>query len=753
MKTTLLLFFATTLTAFSQNLYAFGNFAGQPGGTGNADGTGSAARWNYPSGLATDGMGNIYVADTENHTIRRISLGGVVTTIAGSPGQSGSADGTNGVARFNAPTGIAEDAAENLYVADYGNSTIRKLSPSGINWVVTTLAGTALQTGSANGTGSSALFSDPFGVAVDANGNVYVADTSNHTIRKITPGAVVTTLAGGVGVSGVANGNGTNATFSYPHGVSVDSLGNIYVADTGNNAIRKITPGGDVTTIASGQYIYNFNNSGNEIFYGYSSPYGVFVDHAGNYYVADTGNGYVSEDGGSIIQSGLSQPTGVTLDNKGNIYFTDTDNQVIRKIAATRSISTTLSGSEQQSGSQNGVGNAALFFNPQALAVDTTNNVYVADTYNNLIREISPAGSTTTLAGSGYTGNANGTGTSASFFYPGGVAVDTVGNVYVADTYNNTIRGITQAGVVTTIAGNPGQIGSADGVGSTASFYFPSSIAVDNAFNLYVADTYNHTIRKITAGGTVTTIAGSAGYYGSVDGTGSTARFWAPSGVAVDASGNVYVADMFNDTIRQISPAGVVTTLAGSAGQAGSADGTGSAARFDEPGDVAVDSLGNIYVADTSNQTIRRITPALVNGSTNWVVTTIGGTVGVIGGGLLDGLDGIGPAAEFDFPMGVAVDLTGNVYVADTGNNRISIDSILENSVTGPSFGTPSVVGGLFQFPVINAAPGYSVVVQESSNLTTWVPILTNTAAVFEVSRPVANQESCHFFRAFQVQE
>ena len=218
------------------------------------------------------------------------------------------------------------------------------------------------------------------------------------------------------------------------------------------------------------------------------------------------------------------------------------------------------------------------------MAVDGSGNVYVADTDNNTIRKITPAGVVTTLAGTaGVPGSADGTGSAAQFNYPGGVAVDGSGNVYVADIDNNTIRKITPAGVVTTLAGTAGVHGSADGTGSAAQFYDPHGVAVDGSGNVYVADTDNNTIRKITPAGVVTTLAGTAGVYGSADGTGSAAQFNYPAGVAVDGSGNVYVADTYNDTIRQITPAGVVTTLAGTAGMPGSADGTGSAARFYYP--------------------------------------------------------------------------------------------------------------------------------------------------------------------------
>ncbi len=289
-----------------------------------------------------------------------------------------------------------------------------------------------------------------------------------------------------------------------------------------------------------------------------------------------------------------------------------------------------------------------------------------------------PAGVVTTLAGSpGQIGSADGTGSAARFDEPIGIAVGSSGNVYVADEGNDTIRKITPAGVVTTLAGSPGQTGSADGTGSAARFTFPSGIAVNAAGNVYVGDETD-TIREITPAGVVTTLAGDADHQGTTDGTGSTALFEQPAGLAVDAAGNVYVADIGADTIRKITPAGVVTTLAGSPGQTGSADGTGSAARFSFPTSVAVDGTGNVYVADNGNDTIREITPA-------GVVTTLAGTAGQHGSA-----NGTGTAALFYGPYAVAVDSAGDtVYVADSDNETIRELSIAtvpaQSGVTGTS--------------------------------------------------------------------
>lgn len=315
----------------------------------------------------------------------------------------------------------------------------------------------------------------------------------------------------------------------------------------------------------------------------------------------------------------------------------------------------TTSAGSTTAGSNDGTGSTASFNTPRGVAVDSSGNVYVADSSNNEIRKITSAGVVTTLAGSTTPGSSDGTGSAASFNAPTRIAVDSSGNVYVADQGNHEIRKITPAGVVTTLAGST-TAGSTNGTGSGASFYYPIGIAVDSSGNVYVGDSSNNEIRKITPAGVVTTIAGST-TAGSNNGIGSAASFNSPRGLAIDLSGNLYVADAYNNQIRKITPAGVVTTFAGST-TAGSSDGTGSTATFNLPVDVAIDSNGSLYVADANNNEIRKITPA-------GVVTTIAGST------IVGSTNGNGAAASFNSPRGLAVDSNGNVYVADTNNNQI----------------------------------------------------------------------------------
>lgn len=330
----------------------------------------------------------------------------------------------------------------------------------------------------------------------------------------------------------------------------------------------------------------------------YATPY-YFTTLAGA-----TSSGAIDGTGNAAR---FNQPAGVAVDASGNVYVADTNNHTIRKITFF-GVVTTLAGSAGTSGNTNGTGTAARFNLPRGVAVDSAGNVYVGDTSNHAIRKITPAGVVTTLAG-GTSGSVDGTGTAARLFSPNGVAVDAAGNVYVADTANNSIRKITPDGVVTNLAGglSPVNFGSTDGTGTGARFASPRGVAVDGSGNVYVADRDNHAVRKITASGVVTTLAGLSNNtsFTSTDGTGSAARFSGPYGVAVDGSGNVYVADSGNKLIRKVTPAAVVTTLAGLAGSVGSTDGTGSAARFGDPVGIAVDARGNLYVADMSNHSIR----------------------------------------------------------------------------------------------------------------------------------------------------
>jgi sugar lactone lactonase YvrE len=322
--------------------------------------------------------------------------------------------------------------------------------------VVTTLAGQTVA-GSLNATGTAASFSHPEGIAVDASGNVYISDTSNSEIRKISSGAVVSTFAGQAGSPGAANGTGTAASFNMPVGLGVDGSGNVYVADAGNDDIREISTGGVVITLA--------------------------------------GTGSTGSTNATGTSASFDNPTGVAVDASGNVYVADQNNQLIRKITSGGVVST-FAGTVGVAGNANGTGTSASFNNPTGLAVDASGNVYVADQNNFEIRKITTSGVVSVLAGSGSSGSVNATGTSASFNHPYDVTVDAQGNVYVADGSNDDIREISPAGVVTTLAGT-GSAGATNATGLFASFDSPWALAVNSANQLFVADTDNNEIREV----------------------------------------------------------------------------------------------------------------------------------------------------------------------------------------------------------------------------------------------------------------
>lgn len=320
------------------------------------------------------------------------------------------------------------------------------------------------------------------------------------------------------------------------------------------------------------------------------------------------GNGASNVVDGPASTASFVDPIGIALDTTtGNLFVTDTLYHVIRKITPSGLVST-YAGVAMFGGATNGSALTATFNGPDGVAVDSLGNVYVADFYGSLIRKITPAGVVSTFAGSGTAALVNGTGTAASLSNPRGLAIDTKDNLYVADSTNHAIRKITPAGVVSTLAGS-GVVGSANGTGTAASFNNPTGVAVDTAGNVYVADTVNQLIRKITPAGVVSTLAGTVGVVGSANGTGTAASFNVPTGVAVDTAGNVYVADYWSRLIRKITPAGVVSTLAGTVGQTQFKDGLAATAAMGTPQNVTVDAAGNLYVTDSWSHKVRKITP------------------------------------------------------------------------------------------------------------------------------------------------
>jgi len=651
-------------------------FAGLPGVRGTNDGVGGDARFNQPQGIAVDRAGNLYVSDTGNNTIRKITPAGLVTTLAGLAQQAGEMDGTGSAARFNTPMGLALDGQTNLYVADRLNGRVARVTPAGVTTTI----------------GSSFGGSGPGGVAVDAAGNVYVADTGDQVVQVIATSGAISVLAGQPGGEGYADGVGEYAQFDNPEGIAVDAAGNVYVTDPRDGTIRKITPDRTVSTIGGSPYAYVYSwadGIGSAALF--PGPTCVTIDNQGNPLVADGRTirwGTQGPPSGSpqiacqpASQTGAATYSTVTFGvgvygAAPLSYQWSLDGQPITgATASSYSISptqpanagnytvvvTNAAGSATSTPATLAV-TAPYYWStlingisPLTAAADRAGNLYYADTQNAIWKLAIGSGQPPTLvAGSpGTHGAADGQGTTARFNQPQGITTDGAGNLYVADTGNNTIRMITPGGWVSTLAGVAGSTGSGDGAGSVPRFNTPNGVAADASGNVYVADSQNYRVAKVAPDGSVSTFACCfQPSYGS------------GPGVAVDASGNVYVADTGDQAIQVIAPNGVVSLFAGpSTRSAGNADGVGQYANFDNPLGIAVDGSGNVFVADNRDSTVRLITPGRV-------VATIGGQAynGFSG-------DGAGSGAGFRNPQGVAVDSHGTVYVADVNHGAIRVGS------------------------------------------------------------------------------
>ncbi len=588
------------------------------------DGVGKSARFASPYAIAKDGVGNFYVSDTLSRAIRKVSPAGVVSTVAVIDGN---------------PQGLALDAADNLYVADNQNTVVLKITPSG---VVSTYAGSAGKLDYVDGAAGVARFGAPLGVAVDPAGNVYVSEAGTlfTGIRKIAPSGVVSTLAGGP-ISGFVDGDGASARFGRAGQLALDRAGNLFVADSFYGAIRKVTPAGTVTTVVGGPATG----------VPFGAIEGIALDSAANIYVADASNCSIRKVTPTAVVSTLagasscgmggtnswvdgtgaaarfSSPTGIVIDADGNLQVADQANRSVRTVTPT-GVVTTLAGQGPFSGPIDGTGTAARFNSMSDIAVDGADNVYVSDGASKSIRKMSPAGVVTTVSNGGYYDIGSSIATDASgnvyFLDTGGVykmspngvtsllqvsnvrrfAVDAAGKLYFISEHAVFTMG--SNGVVTPLAGSDSS-GFADGAGAAARFNYPSDIAVDGSGNVYVADTSNNAIRKVSPQGQVTTVSGGG--------------FSNPSALTVDANGNIFaITDLnsgadshglhpaFGGAVVKISKDGVTTRVAGSyVDLASHIDGDGSTARFAIPKAIVVDSKGNLYVADSRSLAIRKI--------------------------------------------------------------------------------------------------------------------------------------------------
>ena len=707
----------------------------------------------YPGCVAIDAVGNIYIADSYSSHIFKVDTTGNLTVVAGNGTLGYSGDGGPATsAALNRPEGVFVDGSGNIFIADTDNSVIREVLASTGN--IQTVAGDGTQGYKGdNGPATSAELYDPFGVYVDGSGNIFIADTDNSVIREVVAGTGNIQTVAGTGTACTAftatecgdGGPATSALLDEPQGVFLDSAGDIYIADTYNSVIRKVSAGTGVIAAVAGTY-YDWATNDTCQYSGDNGPATsaqlclpttIFVDSSSNLFIADTNNSVIREvaaatgnitslagnnalgagysgDNGPATSAQLNYPSGVYLDSTGDIFIADTENFVIRRVvASTGDIQTNVGNNTLAFSGDGGSPTSAALNYPQGVLLDSSGNLYIVDTANSVIRVYNLGAAAVTIAGvtiqPGDIQTVAGTGgfscqtpsqacgdggaaTSAQLNSPGSIAFDNAGDIFIADTGDSKIREVlASTGVIETVAGNGTEAFAGDGAAPTsASLYHPYGVALDSAGNVYIADTENSVIRVVnpgTAAATIANITIEPNTIQTVAGTGPTAcadpsggcgdggaaisaylKF--PGGIALDSAGDIFIADSDDHAIREVyatsSPAGTpgfIQTVAGTLGQSGYSGDNGppTSALLANPQGVFVDSSGNIFIADSDSSAIREVVAVA-----DIIVTAAGnGIAGFSGDG------GSSNSAELNTPYGVAVSSDGTIFIADTDNSRI----------------------------------------------------------------------------------
>lgn len=648
-------------------------------------------------GIAVDKNGNIFIAMRDNNIISRVDTQGNMTTFAGT-GESGF-DGDGGKAseaKLKLPAGLTFDKEGNLYIADRNNHRVRKVDTSGR---ITTVAGNGIAGFSGDGgKATQAMLNLPSGVAIDDDGNIYISDRSNERVRVVNNKGIITTIAGN-GEDGFKGDSGpaTQAHLSKPFGLALDKKGNLYIADRGNNRVRMVNPQGIITTVAGDGGFFFMGDNGPAYRASIAGPTGVVVDDNGILYIADrnnnrvrsvdtqgmiqtvAGTGHQDYNGDSEVarETNLYLPFGVALDAEGNLLIIDRSHYRIRQIDPRRgSVKTVAGNGVKMFAGDGGPATGANLSFPHGIIVDKNDNVLVSDKGHYRIRRISPDGIIQTIAGNGTRGNIGdgGPALEASIYGATALKLNNAGEVHIVSPsgFVSVIRKIDKNGTILKVMETVSKdyLESIDKnkykgkvqTGELAVITAFSDIAFDHKENMFIVDRLNHQIRKVSAKGEISTIGGTgeSAYYGD-GGPASEAAFRDPSALTTDLEGNLYIADAANNLIRKIDTKGIITTFAGNGNHENTGDGGPALqAGIRNMDYLAVSPAGELHIVGMNSHSIRKVTK-------DGKIETVAGNgyQGYFGDG--------GPAtkAMLKSPSALAFDAKGNLYISDMGNNRI----------------------------------------------------------------------------------
>lgn len=651
-----------------------------------------SAHLSAPTRVALDTAGNLFIVDTNNHRVRRVDArSGVITTVAGTGEDAFFGDSGPAVAAaLNNPTAAAFDPAGNLYIADGYNSRIRKVDAA--SGIITTVAGGGdYRVKADGGPAKQAALDYPLGVAIDPSGNMFIADTLFHCIRRVDAKTQIITTVAGNGQPGFGGDNGpaTAAGLNFPLGLALDRAGNLLIADSENHRIRRLNVANQTITTVAGNGQADFTgDNGLAVSAALNDPQDVAVDADGNVLIAD-GNSRIRKvnastgiittvagggeagDGVVATQAALSDPSGVVIDASGNLFISDRRSKRVRRVDAIGGIISTVAGPGPSDPlGDNATAAAATLLLPTNVVFDAGGNLFITDSGNERIRKVDTAGIITTVAGEATAPDGigdQGPALAARLSTPRGIAVGRQGDLYIADAYNHRVRRVdAKTGIITTIAGTGEQGFSGDGGPAVAAkLSVPHAITVDKDGNLLVVDYENDRIRKIDlASGIIRTVAGGGQpFFGIGDGLAATAALLNdPVSVTVDAAGNLFIADASHGLIRKVDSAGIITTVAGGGNQYD--DNFPASQTRLLPVDIVVDSAGNLIVIDFNRGAVRRID------AVTRIVTRVAG-----GEDPLDRLGDNAPAvaARVSYPRSITLDSAGNLFIADTDVHRIRV--------------------------------------------------------------------------------